>query len=221
MFFMIDDGRFPFVHTVVSRREQIVHHDLYGFADRDSQRPYREGCISRVYSMTKPVTSVALMMLYERGLLLLEHPVSRYLPAFAEPRVFTSGDDARYETREAAREMTVQDVLTHTSGLTYGFQHQHAVDAIYRRHGLGDFTPSTRSLAEEMALLGSLPLQFDPGTRCAAPSSRWSAGCRWTSSSPPRSSSRSGWSTPRSGSRATTAATASPPTTSSSVAPRR
>jgi len=161
----VDDGRFPFGHVVVSRRGQVVHHHQYGFADRDSGRPHRDDCIVRVYSMTKPVTSVALMMLYERGLVLLEDPVSRYLPAFAQPRVFTGGDPMRYETREAAREMTVQDVLTHTSGLTYGFQHQHPVDGIYRQHGLGDFTPSTRSLAEEMELLGSLPLQFDPGTQ--------------------------------------------------------
>jgi CubicO group peptidase (beta-lactamase class C family) len=161
----VDQGLFPFVQIVVSRRGEIVHHDSYGYADRDSDRPYRDDCIARVYSMTKPVTSVALMMLYERGLVRLEDPVSRYLPAFANPRVFTAGDPTRYDTREAAREMTVQDVLTHISGLTYGFQHQHPVDAIYRQHNLGDFTPSNRTLAEEMELLGSLPLQFDPGTK--------------------------------------------------------
>jgi CubicO group peptidase (beta-lactamase class C family) len=161
----VDDGRFPFVQVVVSRRGEIVHHDRYGWADRDSDRPIRDDAIVRVYSMTKPVTSVALMMLYERGQLLLEDPVSRYLPAFAEPRVFVAGDPTRFTSREASREITVQDVLTHTSGLTYGFQHQHAVDAIYRQHNLGDFTPSTRTLAEEMEVLGSLPLQFDPGER--------------------------------------------------------
>jgi CubicO group peptidase (beta-lactamase class C family) len=161
----VDDGRFPFVQLVVSRRGEIVHHDRYGFADRDSDRPIRDDCIVRVYSMTKPVTSVALMMLYEQGKVLLEDPVARYLPSFADARVFVAGDPSRYTTREAAREVTVRDVLTHTSGLTYGFQHQHAVDAIYRQHNLGDFTPSTRSLAEEMELLGTLPLQFDPGTK--------------------------------------------------------
>jgi CubicO group peptidase (beta-lactamase class C family) len=160
----VDDGRFPFVQLVVSRRGEIVHHDRYGYADRDSERPIRDDCIVRVYSMTKPVTSVALMMLYEQGLVLLEDPVSKYLPSFADPRVFTSGNHQRYETREAAREITVHDVLTHMAGLTYGFQNQHPVDAIYRTHGLGDFSPSTRSLTEEMELLGTLPLQFDPGT---------------------------------------------------------
>jgi len=161
----VDDGRFPFVQLVVSRRGEIVHHDLYGWADRDSQRPITEDAIVRVYSMTKPITSVALLMLYEQGLLLLEDPISRWLPSFAAPRVFVAGDATRFTSREAAREITVRDVLTHTSGLTYGFQHQHPVDAIYRTHGIGDFTPSTRSLTEEMELLGTLPLQFDPGTR--------------------------------------------------------
>lgn len=161
----VDDGRFPFVEVLVARRGEILHHDLYGFADRDSQRPIQDDSIVRVYSMTKPVTSVALMMLYEQGQLLLEDPVSKYLPSFAEPRVWTGGDHTNYTTRDATREVTVHDVLTHVSGLTYGFQHQHPLDALYRTHGLGDFTPSTRSLAEEMELLGSLPLQFDPGTR--------------------------------------------------------
>jgi len=161
----VDDGRFPFVQLVVSRRGEIVHHDLYGWADRDSQRPITEDAIVRVYSMTKPITSVALLMLYEQGRLLLEDPISRWLPSFAAPRVFVAGDATRFTSREAAREITVRDVLTHTSGLTYGFQHQHPVDAIYRTHGIGDFTPSTRSLTEEMELLGTLPLQFDPGTR--------------------------------------------------------
>ena len=160
----VDDGRFPFVQLLVARGGEIVHHDLYGFADRDSERPIRDDSIVRVYSMTKPVTSVALMMLYEQGEVLLEDPVSTYLPSFAEPRVWVGGDHVNYTTREAEREVTVHDVLTHMSGLTYGFQHQHPLDALYRTHGIGDFTPSTRSLAEEMELLGSLPLQFDPGT---------------------------------------------------------
>ncbi len=160
----VDDGRFPFVQFLLTRRGEIVHHDLYGFADRDSERPIRDDAIVRVYSMTKPVTSVALMMLYEQGRLLLEDPVARYLPSFADPRVFVGGNHLNFTTREAAREMTVHDVLRHTSGLTYGFQNQHHVDAIYRTHGLGDFSPSTRTLTEEMELLGTLPLQFDPGS---------------------------------------------------------
>ena len=97
----VDDGRFPFVQLLVSRRGEIVHHDLYGYADRDSERPIRDDCIVRVYSMTKPVTWVALMMLYEQGKVLLEDPVSKYLPAFADPGVFASGNPSA--TRPARR----------------------------------------------------------------------------------------------------------------------
>ena len=160
----VDSGRFPCVQFLLSRRGEIVHHDLYGWADVDQQRPVRDDSIFRIYSMTKPVTSVALMMLYEEGKVLLENPVSRFLPSFAgATRVFRSGDANAFQTCEADREMTVHDVLTHTSGLTYGFQHQHAVDAIYRSHNLGDFTPSIRTLDEAMEVLGTLPLMFSPG----------------------------------------------------------
>lgn len=159
----VDSGRFPCVQFLLSRAGEIVHHDVYGHADVDDGRPVRDDTIYRIYSMTKPVTSVALMMLYEQGKLLLEDPVSKYLPSFAGPRVFTSGDEFNFQSREAVREMTVHDVLRHTSGLTYGFQHQHQVDAIYRKHNLGDFTPNMRNLGETMELLGSLPLQFSPG----------------------------------------------------------
>lgn len=160
----VDDGRFPFVQFLLTRRGEIVHHDLYGHADVDTRRPIREDAIVRIYSMTKPVTSVALMMLHERGEVLLEDPVATYLPAFGDVRVYVAGDETNLETREPARPMTVHDVLTHTSGLTYGFHHQHEVDALYRAHQLGDFAPSGRTLAEEMEVLAARPLQFDPGT---------------------------------------------------------
>ncbi len=160
----VDSGRFPCVQFLLARRGEIVHHDLYGHADMDDQRPIRDDAIYRIYSMTKPVTSVALMMLYEEGRLLLEDPVAKYLPSFAGARVFASGNHVNFTSREADREMTVHDVLTHTSGLTYGFQNQHAVDAIYRTHNLGDFSPSSATLSETMELLGTLPLQFSPGT---------------------------------------------------------
>lgn len=161
----VDSGKFPCVQFVLARRGEIVHHDLYGHADVEDGRPIRDDSIYRIYSMTKPVTSVALMMLYEEGKVLLENPVSRFIPAFDGLRVFESGNEVNPVTREADREMTVHDVLRHTSGLTYGFQHQHAVDAIYRKHNLGDFSPNKLDLNETMELLGTLPLQFSPGDR--------------------------------------------------------
>ncbi len=161
----VDEGKFPCVQFLLARRGEIVHHDVYGHADVEAGRPIQDDSIYRIYSMTKPVTSVALMMLYEEGRVLLENPVSRFIPAFEGLRVFESGNDVNHVTREPNREMTVHDVLRHTSGLTYGFQHQHAVDAIYRKHSLGDFSPNPLNLSETMDLLGSLPLQFSPGDK--------------------------------------------------------
>ncbi len=121
--------------------------------------------IYRIYSMTKPITSVALMMLYEEGHFLLENPVSRFLPEFADVQVWDGGTADEPRTRPPARPMTVHDVLTHQSGLTYGFHYQHPVDELYRNHGLGDFSEPSYSLAEGIELMASLPLLFDPGAR--------------------------------------------------------
>lgn len=92
----VDSGRFPCVQFLLARRGEIVHHDVYGHADLDDGRPIRDDAIFRIYSMTKPVTSVALMMLYEEGKVLLEDPVSRFLPAFADTRLFVSGNEVNY-----------------------------------------------------------------------------------------------------------------------------
>jgi CubicO group peptidase (beta-lactamase class C family) len=160
----VDDGRLPGVTTVVARHGQVVHHDVYGWADVESKTSLAADSIFRIYSMTKPVTSIALMMLYESGELLLENKVSRYIPAFADTRVFKTGTEDGYETVAADREMTVHDVLTHMSGLTAGFQFQHPVDALYRSRGLGDLRRPKMSLAEALDVLASLPLLFSPGS---------------------------------------------------------
>ena len=160
----VDDGRLPCTQVLVARAGEIVHHDVYGFADVAGGRLLAADAIFRIYSMTKPVTSVALMMLYEQGRVLLEDPVSRYLPAFADPRVWVSGDALSLVTRPADRPIRVKDLLTHTAGLTYGFQHAHLVDSLYREHGLGDFgIEPTYTNAEMVSLLAALPLQYSPG----------------------------------------------------------
>ena len=121
--------------------------------------------IFRIYSMTKPITSVGLMMLYEQGTFLLENPISRWLPEFADPQVWDGGTADAPHTRPAARAITVHDVLTHMSGLTYGFHFQHPLDELYRNNALGDFSEPSYDLAEGVERLASLPLLFDPGTR--------------------------------------------------------
>ena len=160
----VDDGRFPCAQVQVAHRGKVALRHTTGHADVESGRALRDDAIFRIYSMTKPITSVALMQLYERGLFLLEDPVADYLPEFAAPTVLTGGRLQRPVTRPALTTMTVKHVLTHTSGLTYGFHNQNNLDAMYREQGLGDFRLPDYDLAEAMVRLAALPLQFDPGT---------------------------------------------------------
>jgi CubicO group peptidase (beta-lactamase class C family) len=161
----VDDGRLPGVQTLISRRGQLVHRDCYGLTDIEAGTKVQEDTLYRIYSMTKPITAVALMMLFEEGAFLLEDPISQWLPEFAEVQVWTGGTADAPETRPLETPLNVHHVLTHTSGLTYGFQYAHPVDELYRRNGLGDFSTPTYDLAEGMRTLASLPLQFEPGTR--------------------------------------------------------
>jgi CubicO group peptidase (beta-lactamase class C family) len=162
----VDKGKLPNVQTLISRRGVLVHHDTYGWSDVEAQTPATPETLYRIYSMTKPITSVGLMMLYEEGHFLLENPLSRFLPEFADVEVWEGGTADAPQTRPAARPLTVHDVLTHLSGLTYGFHFQHPLDELYRANGLGDFGHEPDyDLAEGIARLASLPLLFDPGTR--------------------------------------------------------
>jgi CubicO group peptidase (beta-lactamase class C family) len=162
----VDKGKLPGVQTLVSRGGELVHHDCYGWTDVEAQTPATPETIYRIYSMTKPITSVALMMLYEEGVFLLENPLSRFLPEFEDVQVWDGGTADAPQTRPAARPVTVHDVLTHLSGLTYGFHFQHPLDELYRRNALGDFGQEPDyDLAEGISRLASLPLLFDPGTR--------------------------------------------------------
>ena len=158
----VDDGRIPGYFVIVARRGQAAYLHQYGLRDVESRRPVEEDTIFRIYSMTKPITSVAVMMLYERGLLQLDDPASEYIPGFERLEVFESGDAEGYLTVPAEREMTIRDLLTHTSGLTYGHLHAHPVDAMYRaRDLLGD----GMTLEDFVGRLSELPLLFSPGTR--------------------------------------------------------
>ena len=160
----VDTGRLPGVLTLVSRRGQVVHCETTGHADLEAGLPLAEDTIFRIYSMTKPVTSVALMTLYEEGLFQLDDPVSRFIPSFADLRVWVDGTPLQYATAFPEREMTIRDLLTHTSGLTYGFMARHPVDALYRRDGIGGLEKEG-TLEGMVDALGRLPLLFSPGTR--------------------------------------------------------
>ena len=161
----VDDGRLAGWTAVVTRRGQVAHLSHYGVSDLDTGRPVAEDTIWRIYSMTKPVTSVAAMMLYEQGAFELTDPVSRFIPEFADARVYVAGSANAPGTRPAAGPVRVWHLLTHTAGLTYGWFHAHAVDEIYRGHGYEFGAPAGVDLAGACAAWGGFPLLFDPGTR--------------------------------------------------------
>ena len=135
----IDTGKLPCVTTLVARGGEVVHEAYRGTTHLDGKGD-RVGpdTIFRIYSMTKPVTSLAAMMLIEQGDLRLDHPVSRYIPEFAETKVWAGGTPENYETVKPEREIEIRDLFLHTSGLTYGFLFQHGVDALYRAEKISE-----------------------------------------------------------------------------------
>ena len=165
-------GKLPGVLTAVSRRGQLAAVACTGQRDVARQAPLQADTIFRIYSMTKPVVSVALMSLYEQGAFQLNDPVSRFVPAFADLRVWADGNPATYRTRLPEREMTVRDLLTHTSGLTYGFMYNHPVDALYRRRGVersnalapAEADAPAATTAEMVDRLAGIPLLSSPGS---------------------------------------------------------
>jgi CubicO group peptidase (beta-lactamase class C family) len=160
----VDDGRLPGWQVAVTRAGRVAHLSSYGLADREEQRPVEADTIWRIYSMTKPVTSVALMMLWEQGLVELTDPVSKGLPEFTDMRVYTGGSAAKHSTVPATEPIRVWHLLTHTAGLTYGFHRVHVTDEIYRNAGFEFGQPRGFDLAQCVEAWAQLPLSFNPGT---------------------------------------------------------
>lgn len=158
----VDRKRAAGMATLVSRRGKTAFVDMAGHADVARGKAIASDTIYRIYSMTKPLTSVAIMMLYEEGRFQLDDPISRFLPLFANPRVFTGGSRGKVDTVPANRGITFRDLLTHTSGLTYGFMESNIVDFNYRRQGV-DFQTAETSLKEVVEKAASLPLIAQPG----------------------------------------------------------
>ncbi len=159
---LVDDGKLAGVTTMVARRGRVAHLHSCGLASRESGAPMAADTIVRIYSMTKPLTSLAIMMLYEQGLFQLDDPVSRFLPYFAHMRVASGGQRGKIDTVPAAREITFRDLLTHTSGLTYGFMQSTLVDGLYRDRGI-DFQTADCTLGELVQRVAELPLLAQPG----------------------------------------------------------
>ena len=149
---------------MIARNGKVVYTETWGEADRENGVPMRPDTIFRIYSMTKPITSTAVMILYEEGKLFLNDPVGNYIPELGELQVAVATADGgpAGETRPAARPMTVRDLLRHTSGLTYGVFGNTEVDQKYRQAGL---LFADRDLAHFVEKLSEIPLQYEPGTR--------------------------------------------------------
>ncbi|MBT4642593.1 MAG: beta-lactamase family protein [Deltaproteobacteria bacterium] len=148
--------------TLVARKGQIAYLQPLGLMDRERDKPMQTDSIFRIYSMTKPITSVALMMLYEEGRFQLNDPVWKYIPAWRNLRVYAAYNHPDFVTTRPRRHMTIKDLFTHTSGLTYGFMERTNVDAAYRKLGVGE-RDTGKTLRDMIDLLTELPLEFSPG----------------------------------------------------------
>ena len=160
----VDSGRLPGLLVAVVRDDRLAWFETHGYRDVENGRAVEPDTIYRIYSMTKPITTVAALMLYEEGRFQLDDPVADFIPAFADTRVFASGDAETYTTVPLERPITVHDLMIHTSGLTYGFQHEHAVDALYRKRRI-EFNANVGPLADLAESAAAQPLVFQPGTR--------------------------------------------------------
>ena len=160
----VDDGRMPGWLVAVARRGQLAHVGTYGQRDLEAGLPVETDTIWRIYSMTKPITAVAALMLWEEGAFELNDPVRWYIPSFKGLRVWRGGSSVRPETEPVTEEMRLWHLFTHTSGLTYGFMQAHPVDALYRQAGFEWGVPPGLDLAGVCDTLAELPLVFQPGT---------------------------------------------------------
>jgi CubicO group peptidase (beta-lactamase class C family) len=166
----IETGKLAGIQLKIARRGESVHDSVMGVADRERTTPVREDTIFRIYSMTKPITSVAFMMLAEEGLVALDDPVHRYIPSWRDLGVYAAGLPGIFQTKPLDAPMRIVDLLRHTSGLTYGFQFRSNVDAAYRQLGIGHATLGLGMKDPKLDLdgmieaLANVPLEFSPGT---------------------------------------------------------
>jgi len=171
---MVAEKQLPNAQAVIAKDGRELVRFSVGKLDIEAGHPLPPNAIFRLYSMTKPITSVAVMMLVEEGLIAIDAPLSRYMPEFGDLRVYKSGSVDKMETEPTARPVTIGDLLTHSSGMTYNFTGNGAVQQYYRRHGVmrdgsvgrkeGDALPA-RTMDELIARLAEAPLLHQPGER--------------------------------------------------------
>lgn len=159
----VDRGIFAGISTLLARRGEVVHFDQVGYADRESQTPLTADAIYRIYSMTKPIICTALMTLYEEGGFKLFDPVAKYLPAFGKVQVLVDDGNGNMQSVAPAQPMTIQQLFTHTAGLTYNFLEDSPVSKMYLEAGFMRDANST--LEHVIAEVARLPLAYHPGSR--------------------------------------------------------
>jgi CubicO group peptidase (beta-lactamase class C family) len=160
----VDRGELAGVVTLTSRGGEIVQAETIGWSDLETRTPMRSDTLFRIASMTKPITSVAALMLVEEGRIALADPISRWVPELADPRVLRDAAGPLHDTEAARRAITVEDLLTHRSGVAYGFSSEGPLQPAYER-ALGDPAMNRLSPDEWLAALGGLPLAHQPGER--------------------------------------------------------
>lgn len=162
----VDEGKVAGMITTVARRGQTVHLEKTGWMDREAQRPMELDAIFRIASMTKPITAVAIMTLYEEGYFALNTPISEFIPGFQDVKVFVreTGDDV--EVEDLVRPITFRHLFTHTAGLSYGWNQEDPVDRYYiklqKAAGIERAKATTKDVVE---MLTQAPLAYQPGTR--------------------------------------------------------
>ncbi len=157
----VDQGKVAGFVTLVARNSEVAHFDACGFRDAENKLPMKHDTIFRIYSMTKPVTSIALMQLYERGKFHLAQPVSRYIPQFGKTKVLSALGYLGQKLEPQNPPMTIHHLLTHTAGLSYGFFLDTPIDEMYRN---SIFRSETAALEEKISGMAELPLRFQPGS---------------------------------------------------------
>jgi CubicO group peptidase (beta-lactamase class C family) len=160
----VDDGRLPGCQIVVARKGKVVHHSTYGNRDIEAGLPVEADTIWRIFSMTKPITAVLALQLWEEGAFELNDPVAKYIPAFASTKVWRAGSVTSPALDPQTETMKVWQLFAHTAGLTYGFMYHHPVDELYRRNGFEWGVPKDADLEGVCDALAKLPLLFQPGT---------------------------------------------------------
>ena len=156
----VDEGKLAGISTMVIKNGKMVERANFGYADLETKKPVEDNTIFRIFSMTKPITATALMMLYEEGKFQLDDKVSKFIPGFAGTKVYKSVDKS-FILENQVNEITIRNLLTHTSGISYGWDPKSYVDSLYRVTKVGGWDGT---IGEKVKILTGLPLNFQPGT---------------------------------------------------------